>query len=189
MRPAALAIVLALAMPSLAGAQNSDDKSTGLSLDDLGFSKEQTQGSQQDQDILNKRSRMLKIQQILGLVNAGPMLATLYTAPGDRSNKHARDLHAALGITTASLYAATAYFAIKAPKPDGIKDKGPIRVHKALAWVHGIGMVVTPILGSVALDQRDKGQKVHGIASAHGAFAAVTALAYGGAILSVSIKF
>ena len=62
-------------------------------------------------------------------------------------------------------------------------------MHKALAWIHGPGMVLTPILGAIAFDQKSKGERVHGIASAHGAVAIVTAAAYGAAILSVSVKF
>ncbi len=204
----AFTMAVVLSIPSIAAAQStppnaaptatpsaapssapSGDASTGISLDELGFGKDQEQGNAEDQAILDKRSHMLKIHQILGLINTGPMLATLYTAPGGKSNARARDLHAYMGITTVSLYAATAYFAIRAPKPKGTKDKGPIRVHKALAWVHGIGMIVTPILGTMALNQRNNNEQVHGIASAHGAFAAITALSYGGAILSVSIKF
>jgi hypothetical protein len=50
-------------------------------------------------------------------------------------------------------------------------------------------MILTPILGAMAYQQRSSGQKVHGIAQAHGAVAAVTGAAYGLAILSVSIKF
>ena len=46
-----------------------------------------------------------------------------------------------------------------------------------------------PSLGAIAFDQKSKGEKVHGIASAHGAVGAVTAAAYGLAILSVSLKF
>jgi hypothetical protein len=62
-------------------------------------------------------------------------------------------------------------------------------VHKALAFIHGPGMILTPILGAIAFDQRSRGEKVHGIASLHGAVAGVTAAAYGAAMLSVMIKF
>jgi len=41
----------------------------------------------------------------------------------------------------------------------------------------------------MAFDQRNRGEKVHGIASAHGAVAVTTAAAYALAILSVSVKF
>jgi len=50
-------------------------------------------------------------------------------------------------------------------------------------------MILTPVLGALAYRQRDRGEKVHGIASAHGAVAGVTAAAYGAAMLSVIIKF
>ena len=87
------------------------------------------------------------------------------------------------------MYLTTASFAIFAPKIQGTAARGPIRLHKALAWIHGPGMILTPILGAMAFQQLNMGEKVHGIASAHGAVAAVTAVAYGAAILSVSIKF
>src|SRR6185437_7986154 len=66
------------------------------------------------------------------------------------------------------MYFTTPYFAIAAPKTKGTKTRGPIRLHKALAWIHGPGMILTPILGAMAYSQKSKGEKVHGIASAHG---------------------
>ena len=50
-------------------------------------------------------------------------------------------------------------------------------------------MILTPILGAIAFNQKSKGEKVHGIASAHSAVAIVTAAAYGASILSVSVKW
>jgi hypothetical protein len=44
-------------------------------------------------------------------------------------------------------------------------------------------------LGILAYNQKSNGEKVHGIASAHGPVAIVTAAAYGASILSVSIKW
>jgi hypothetical protein len=87
------------------------------------------------------------------------------------------------------MYFTAASYAIRAPKVPGTKTRGPIRLHKALAWVHGTGMILTPILGALAYHQRNHGEEVHGIASAHGAVAAVTGIAYGAALLSVSLKF
>jgi len=162
------------------------------SLGDLGISPDQSKGSAADQARLDKRSHMLKIHQRLGLITLAPFLATLITsngAAGKGGSTSSRDLHAALGITTASLYLTTAYFAIRAPKISGTKARGPIVLHKALACIHGPGMVLTPILGAIAYSQRNNGEKVHGIASAHSAVAAVTGVAYGAAMLSVMIKF
>jgi hypothetical protein len=50
-------------------------------------------------------------------------------------------------------------------------------------------MILTPLLGAMAFDQRSRGEKVHGIAQAHSAVAWVTAGAYVSALLSVTIKF
>jgi hypothetical protein len=163
-----------------------------LSLGDLGFSSTEAQGSAQDQARLDRRSHMLKIHQRLGLITTAPLLATLFSgglAGGKSSSSTDRDLHAALGSVTAGLYITTASYAIFAPRIPGTRSRGPIRLHKAMAWIHGSGMIITPILGSIAFNQRSRGEKVHGIAGAHGAVAIVTAAAYGVAILSVSIKF
>jgi carboxypeptidase family protein len=163
-----------------------------LSLGDLGFSQGQTQGNAQDQARLDKRSHMLKVHQRIGLIDTIPLVATVILGPGaggkstSTANRYA---HLALGSVTGDLYFISAYYAIRAPKIQGTETRGPIRLHKALAWIHGPGMILTPILGAIAFDQKSKGEKVHGIASAHGAVAIVTAGAYGAAILSVSLKW
>ena len=163
-----------------------------LSLQDLGIPSAQAQGTAQDQARLDKRSHMLKLHQRLGLIAAVPLIATVATsfgAGGRSTSTSDRYLHLALGSATGDLYFMSAYFAIRAPEIPGTQRRGQIRVHRALAWIHGPGMILTPILGAIAFDQKSKGEKVHGIASAHGAVAIVTAAAYGAAILSVSFKF
>jgi hypothetical protein len=87
------------------------------------------------------------------------------------------------------MYFMTAYYAIRAPRVPGTATRGPIRLHKALAWIHGPGMILTPILGAMAYSQERNGERVHGIAKAHSAVATVTYVAYGLAVVSVSIKF
>lgn len=163
-----------------------------LSLADLGFSPTQTQGSAQDQARLNKRSHMLKVHQRIGLIATAPIVASVITgtfAGGKSTSSTDRWTHLALGSAAGDLYFLSAYYAIRAPKIPGTQTRGPIRLHKALAWIHGPGMILTPILGAIAFDQKSKGEKVHGIASAHGPVAIVTAAAYGAAILSVSFKW
>jgi hypothetical protein len=66
------------------------------------------------------------------------------------------------------------------------KRRGAIRYHEALAFIHGPGMIATPILGYMAYKQENAGEKVHGIASAHGAVAWTTVSAYGASIVAVS---
>ncbi len=162
------------------------------SLSELGFPATQTRPNPEEQARLDKRTHMLKVHQRLGLITAAPMLATVIVggmAGGRSTSSTTRDVHAGLGAGTAALYFTTAYFAIRAPKISGTKTYGPIRLHKALAWIHGPGMVLTPILGAMAFQQKSRGERVHGIASAHGAVAYTTAIAYGAALLSVSVKF
>ena len=135
---------------------------------------------------------MLKIHQRMGLITAIPLAATVITsmnAGGRNTSSASRDLHVALGSLTGDFYGITAYYAIRAPRVPGTETRGPIRVHKILAWIHGPGMIATPILGAMAFSQKNNGEKVHGIASAHGPVAIITAGAYGAALLSVSVKF
>jgi hypothetical protein len=162
------------------------------SLDDLGFSPAETKSNAAQQALLDKRTHMLKIHQRMGLITTIPLMATLITsvnAGGKNTSTASRDLHTALGAVTADLYCITAYYAIRAPRVAGTETKGPIRLHRALAWIHGPGMILTPILGIMAFDQKNKGEKVHGLAAAHGPVAIVTAGAFGAALLSVSVKF
>jgi hypothetical protein len=173
------------------------------SLGDLGFSPAQTQANAKLQARLNRRTHMLKVHQTLGLITLAPMAATVIVAGGAKE-KHIRnangsvtttvtppsdagvDLHVALGSLTATMYGITAYYAIAAPKIQGVRPRGAIRLHRDLVWVHLPGMVLTPILGGIALSQEENGEKVHGVASAHGAVAWTTVIAYTASAISVS---
>lgn len=162
------------------------------SLADLGFSTTETKSNPKEQALLDKRTHMLKIHQRLGLITTFPLIATVATsinAGGRNTSNTDRTVHMVLGSTTADLYFLTAWYAIRAPRVEGTKSRGPIRFHKAMAWIHGPGMILTPILGALAYSQKNNGEKVHGIAKAHGPVAIVTAGAFGAALLSVSLKF
>jgi hypothetical protein len=172
--------------------ENQPENKTGPSLGDLGFPTEQTQPDPKMQALLDKRTHMLKIHQRMGLITTIPLLATLFTsvnAGGKNTSNTDRNVHLVLGAVTGDLYGITAYYAIRAPRVPGTQTRGPIRFHKAMAYIHVPGMVLTPILGAMAYSQKNNGEKVHGIASAHGPVAIVTAGAFGAALLSVSIKF
>lgn len=162
-----------------------------ISLEELGFAPGQAQGSTADQERLDKRSHMLKLHQRYGLIATIPLIATVATgglAGGKDSSSGNRNLHAALGITSAALYSISAYYAIAAPHIPGTEASGNTKWHKALAWVHGAGMILTPVLGGMAYQQKKNGESVHGIASAHGAVAVTTVVAYAAAILTESLK-
>jgi hypothetical protein len=171
---------------------NAPSSSTAPSLSDLGLTPEQIQGNPREQALLDKRTHMLKIHQRMGLITTIPLIATVILGPGAGGKSEGtatRDLHVALGGLTGDLYGITAYYAIRAPRVPGTKKRGPIKFHEAMAWIHGPGMILTPILGIMAFDQKNNGEKVHGVASAHGPVAIVTAGAFGAALLSVSVKF
>jgi hypothetical protein len=167
------------------------------SLSDLGFTPQQVQADPKLQAELNKRTEMLKIHQRFGLITLAPMAATLITGPmakakgkngqtiTEPSNANL-DFHAALGGATTALYFTTASYAIFAPKIPNNPKHGAIRFHEALAFVHGPGMILTPILGYDAYKQENAGEKVHGIASFHGPVAVATVCAYGASIVAVS---
>lgn len=180
------------ALPNAPSSTPSSSK-TEPSLEDLGFSKSEQQANLQEQALLDKRTRMLRIHQRMGLITTIPLIATVVTslnAGGKSEGTASRDLHVALGAVTGDLYGITAWYAIRAPRIKGAPPKrGPIRFHEAMAWIHGPGMILTPILGAIAFSQKNNGEKVHGIAQAHGPVAIVTAGAFGAALLSVSVKF
>ncbi len=183
--------------PSQPNQQDQTKPGAAPSLGDLGFTPQQTQANAQLQARLNERTHMLKVHQTLGLITAIPMAATLITGPQAKAKgKNGQpiteptaanlDFHIALGGLTTGMYWTTAYYAIFAPKIPDVKPKGAIRLHRDLEWVHGPGMIITPLLGIAAYKQENAGEKVHGIASVHGAAAYVTTIAYGTSIVAVS---
>lgn len=189
-----LAMAARPAQPQTPGANlpNAPSSKTEPSLSDLGFSQEQVQSNPKEQALLDRRTRLLKIHQKLGLITTAPLIATVITSigAGGKSESTAdRTAHMVLGAVTSDLYFTTAYFAIRAPRVPGTTTRGPIKFHKAMAWIHGPGMILTPILGALAYSQKSNGEHVHGIAAAHGPVAIVTAGAFGAALLSVSVKF
>jgi hypothetical protein len=173
-------------------------QNNGLTLQGLGFKPSQTQANAKLQARLNKRTHMLQIHQRLGLITLAPMVAAVLVSGGAKAkHNHSTgtitgpsssgvDLHVALGSLTVAMYSATAYYAIAAPKIPGVKPRGAIRLHRDLVYIHLPGMILTPILGSMALNQENQGQKVHGIASAHGPVAVITIGAYAASMLAVS---
>jgi hypothetical protein len=136
---------------------------------------------------------MLRIHQRLGLITLVPLAGACISsafAPPDlkkgKDNATGRDIHVGLGAASVTMYAFTASYAIRAPRVSDERARGGIKLHKYLIWVHGPGMILTPILGAMAYDQANNGEKVHGIASAHAAVAWTTVAAYGAAIIAVS---
>lgn len=185
------------AVPNAPQQQSAPANPTAPSLSDLGFSPEQTQANAQLQARLTKHTEMLKIHQRLGLITTIPMAAAVFTGPlAKAKGRNGQviteptdanlDFHAAVGGLTTALYFTTASYAIFAPRIPNNPKHGGIKWHEALAWVHGPGMILTPVLGYMAYKQENSGEKAHGIAAQHGTVAYVTAIAYGTSIVAVS---
>jgi hypothetical protein len=163
------------------------------SLGDLGLSPTQTKPDPDLQARLDRHTRMLRIHQRLGIITLAPLAGACITsafAPPDlkkgKDNATGRDIHVGLGAASVAMYAFTASYAIRAPRVSDEPSRGGIRLHKYLIYVHAPGMILTPILGAMAYDQANNGEKVHGIASAHAAVAWTTVAAYGAAIVAVT---
>lgn len=81
-------------------------------------------------------------------------------------------LHGVFAFATVSLYATTGIYALSMPDPERAAEgdsRGAVRlrIHKALAWVHAIGMVAMPILGFLGANPN-----AFGIQDTRGDFAA-----------------
>ena len=178
--------------PAQGGAASQSGNAPTLS--SLGFPASAVQGNAKEQARLNRRTHMLQIHQKLGMITVAAMIAAIAASGGAKGHHgypgsaSGRNLHMALGVSTAGLYAATAYFALAAPHIHGVKVRGPIRLHKAMAYIHVPGMVMTAVLGSMAYSQMNNGERVHGIARYHQTAAMVTAVALAIAVFAVATK-
>ena len=153
-----------------------------MSLEDLGFSEDEIKADPQYQKYLQTRSDMLQIHQTLGLITAVPMTAEyalgLVTAGNVANGSTDTGLHATLGITTATFYAATAMFAILAPKPKGLKPSGNTATHVDLVWVHAPLMIAVPVLGAIVNGRVQNHQPLGDLGTVHGILATTLVVSY-----------
>lgn len=164
-----------------------------LSVEDLGFSAGETKGDAVLQAQLEKRTRMLKTHQLLGLATAVPLGAELLIG-GDTASRVRRGstntaLHVGLGIGTVVMYGATAAFAILAPKPKGVKNTGSTKLHRYLAYVHVPLMIAVPVLGQMANYRIQQGEPARGMKDWHSLAATSLAITYGAAMSIMVVNF
>lgn len=154
-----------------------------ITLGELGISEASAANSTLQKD-LERRSTMLQWHQWLGIAAILPMAGTYILGTQAQNDAATRDLHMALGVSTAALYFTSASFAIFAPKPDGTRDTGSTRWHRYLSYVHLPLMIAVPILGNLARSQAENGERTSGAASLHGPAASLLLGTY---IVSVSV--
>jgi hypothetical protein len=143
-----------------------------ISLKDLGLQTSEVQLSPKqikEQKTLETRHSILKTHEVLGLTTLGFMAATVLTGGSGADN----NTHMYLGMTTGLLYFTTAYYSLTAPKPAGIKDRGNIKWHKRLAWIHFPAMILAPILGYMYKKNEDAGKKSSSLVRQHPTIAEV----------------
>ncbi len=126
------------------------------------------------------RTEKLKTHEVLGLITLGAMTATYFTGGSAMDN----NTHMYLGMTTAALYMTTAYYSLTAPKPMGVVDRGRIKWHKGLAWVHFPAMILTPILGYMYKRHEEDGKKHGSLESQH---STVATILYGSFAISAAL--
>lgn len=99
---------------------------------------------------LGLRRTMLSVHQIGGFVTLGLMISAAYCGQEVlNGNRQYLRAHKALVTATIISYSATGILSVTSPPPLIRRDEfSTTTVHKALAWVHFLGMVVTPIIGS-----------------------------------------
>jgi hypothetical protein len=156
-----------------------------ISLKDLGFQESEIKLNPtqiQEQKTLETRHRMLKTHEVLGLTTLGFMAASVFTGGTN-------DTHMYLGMATGLLYFTTAYYSLAAPKPNGIKDRGNIKWHKRLAWIHFPAMILTPILGYIYKKNQDAGRKSSGLVKEHPTIAAIGFGAFALSAALMTIEF
>jgi hypothetical protein len=112
---------------------------------------------------LSLRRTMLTLHQVGGFVTLGLMATTVYfgqMALDNPRTRSYRETHSDfVGLTIVS-YSLTGALALLSPPPLIRRDEfSTTELHKILAWVHVVGMIVTPILGaslehSLSYDQR-----------------------------------
>ena len=112
------------------------------------------------------RRTMLTMHQIGGFLTLGSMIATDYFGQMSLNNPNTgqrddpyRSRHQAFVTSTIILYSATGLLAILSPPPLIRRDEiSTTSIHKALAWVHVAGMVLTPLIGSTILKRGPVGR-------------------------------
>lgn len=130
---------------------------------------------------LGLRRGMLTAHQVGGFLTLGSMIATAYAGQmisnGESGYGGAKRI---LVNTTIAGYFTTALLALLTPPPV-IRRPGwnSVSTHKALAWVHFTGMIITPILGRMLDGEKD-------VQALHQVSGYATTAAFAGAMLVIT---
>lgn len=196
MRLIPLLMVLCLLLPALGRA---DD---GGGVDPFLQPAEPDPELEADLDRMDKRRRILKWHQGFALTTLGLLVGQVAIGQVlinrqrqsliDDSYETLKWTHLGLGLTAFSTYWTAAGLAIGAPEVDREDATDSLTLHKSLAWAHGAGMAITPILGLYTSQQRTaenptlNGDQLGRLQTAHQAIGyATTGLLAGAALVIV----
>ena len=105
---------------------------------------------------------MLKIHQRMGLITTIPLIATFITsanAGGKNTSTPTRAIAYGSRRGDGGLIFHDRLLCHPRAQDPGTETRGPIRLHKAMAWIHGPGMILTPILGAMAYQSKEQRRK------------------------------
>ena len=103
---------------------------------------------------LKLRRAMLVVHEISGFVTLGLMVTTVYYGQkliNDVGNRALTRKHVQFVDATIGTYSITALLSLLSPPPVIRRDEiSTVSIHRALAWVHVTGMILTPIIAAIA---------------------------------------
>jgi hypothetical protein len=139
---------------------------------------------------LEVRRVMLTAHQLSGWATLSLMLTTLYMGQryvdGNYSDFNLYNQKRAFGKATVVAYFTTASFALFSPPPIVRRDEwSGISTHKFFAWIHFAGMIITPIIASMAASGSG-GDAYRERIRLHQISAYITTVAFGAAIVSLA---
>jgi hypothetical protein len=127
----------------------------------IGLASELTPESRKSE--LQVRRTMLTMHQIGGFITLGSMVTACYFGQKIINGERGYRTNHQLAVTAAIIsYSATGLLAVLSPPPLIRRDEiSTTTIHKTLAWVHFLGMVVTPILGNMIGRHADFDHRAH----------------------------
>ncbi|MGD0591992.1 MAG: hypothetical protein ABSA44_14525 [Bacteroidota bacterium] len=135
---------------------------------------------------LSLRRGMLTAHLIGGVVTLGSMYTAIYYGQKMIDGNNARSYrsnHQLFVTATIISYSATGLLSVLSPPPMIRRDEvSTITIHKALAWVHFTGMIITPILGTLISRRATSSQTAH----FHQASAYITAAALTASLIVIT---
>jgi hypothetical protein len=114
---------------------------------------------------LSLRRGMLTAHLIGGIVTLANMYTAIYYGQqmlNGHTDKSYRNNHQLFVTTTIISYSITGLLSVLSPPPMIRRNEvSTITIHKALAWVHFTGMILTPILGEMIKRRATTSQLAH----------------------------